>query len=75
MALRPSRRNGDRRLVGQERFVDPETLARAVCLMEEFVGQKLTAIMAVSIGSGNVFSPSWLPRIRTFPLSMRMPIA
>jgi hypothetical protein len=43
--------------------------------MEEFVGQKLTAIMAVSIGSGNVFSPSWLPRIRTFPLSMRMPIA
>jgi len=44
-------------LVGQERLIDPATLARAVCLMEEFIGQKFTAIMAVEIGGGNALSP------------------
>lgn len=44
-------------LVGQERLVDPATLARSVRLMEEFIGQKFSAIMAVEIGGGNALSP------------------
>ncbi|NNK65384.1 MAG: DUF917 domain-containing protein [Rhodobacteraceae bacterium] len=44
-------------LVGQERLVDPATLARAVRLMEEFIGQRFAAIMTVEIGGGNALSP------------------
>lgn len=44
-------------LVAQERLVDPTYLARAVRLMEEYLGQRFAAIMAVEIGGGNAFSP------------------
>ncbi len=44
-------------LVGQERLVDPATLARSVQVMEDYLGRKFTAIMAVEIGGGNAFSP------------------
>jgi len=44
-------------LVGQERLVDPAHLARAVQLMEEFLGKRFAAIMSVEIGGGNAFSP------------------
>lgn len=44
-------------LVGQERLVDPTYLARAVRLMEEYLGHRFAAIMAVEIGGGNAFSP------------------
>lgn len=44
-------------LVGQERLVDPAYLARAVRLMEEFIGKRFSSIMAVEIGGGNALSP------------------
>lgn len=44
-------------LVGQERLVDPSYLARAVQVMEDYLGQKFSAIMAVEIGGGNALSP------------------
>ncbi|MBT8474714.1 MAG: DUF917 domain-containing protein [Rhodobacteraceae bacterium] len=44
-------------LVGQERLVDPSYLARAVQVMEEYIGQRFSAIMAVEIGGGNALSP------------------
>ena len=44
-------------LVSQERLVDPEHLARAVRLMEEFTGNRFRAVMSVEIGGGNAISP------------------
>jgi DUF917 family protein len=44
-------------LVSQERLVDPENLARAVRLMEEFTGNTFRAVMSVEIGGGNAVSP------------------
>lgn len=44
-------------LVGQERLVDPTMLARAVQLMEEYIGRKFRAVMSVEIGGGNALSP------------------
>lgn len=44
-------------LVGQERLVDPAYLARAVRLMEEYLGKRFAAVMSVEIGGGNAFSP------------------
>ena len=44
-------------LVGQERLVDPAHLARAVQVMEEYLGKRFRAIMSVEIGGGNAISP------------------
>ncbi|TPW27887.1 DUF917 domain-containing protein [Martelella alba] len=44
-------------LVGQERLVDPAHLARAVQLMEAYIGRKFRAVMSVEIGGGNALSP------------------
>jgi DUF917 family protein len=44
-------------LVGQERLVDPSHLARAVQVMEEYLGKRFRAIMSVEIGGGNAISP------------------
>src|SRR3972149_3405502 len=44
-------------LVGQERLTDPRTIARAVTMMEEYIGRRFRAIMAVEIGGGNAPPP------------------
>ncbi|MBE9607581.1 DUF917 domain-containing protein [Acetobacteraceae bacterium H6797] len=44
-------------LVGQERLSDPETMARAVTLMEEYIGKPFRAIMSVEIGGNNGVQP------------------
>jgi DUF917 family protein len=44
-------------LVGQERLTDPRTIARAVTVMEEYLGRRFTAIMSLEIGGGNAIQP------------------
>ncbi len=44
-------------LVGQERLTDSRTIARAVALMEEYLGRKFRAVMTVEIGGGNAIQP------------------
>lgn len=44
-------------LVGQERLTDPASIARAVTMMEEYLGRRFRAVMAVEIGGGNAFQP------------------
>lgn len=44
-------------LVGQERLTDPETIARAVRMMEEYQGRRFRAVMSVEIGGGNAIQP------------------
>jgi DUF917 family protein len=44
-------------LVGQERLTDSENIARAVTVMEEYLGQRFRAIMSVEIGGNNAIQP------------------
>ena len=44
-------------LVGQERLTDPHTIARAVTMMEEYLGRKFRALMSLEIGGGNSIQP------------------
>src|SRR5437660_7324215 len=44
-------------LVGQERLTDPHTIARAVTMMEEYLGRRFCAIMSLEIGGGNALQP------------------
>src|SRR5437899_6870888 len=44
-------------LVGQERLTDPHTIARAVTMMEEYLGRRFCAIMSLEIGGGNAIQP------------------
>jgi DUF917 family protein len=44
-------------LVGQERLTDPKTMARAVTMMEEYLGRKFRAVMSLEIGGGNALQP------------------
>jgi DUF917 family protein len=44
-------------LVGQERLTDPRTIARAVEMMEEYLGRKFRAVMSLEIGGGNAIQP------------------
>src|SRR2546428_4469827 len=44
-------------LVGQERLSDPATIARAVRMMEEFLGREFRAVMSVEIGGGHSLPP------------------
>jgi DUF917 family protein len=44
-------------LVGQERLNDPATAARAVSMMEEYLGRRFRAVMSVEIGGGNGLQP------------------
>lgn len=43
-------------LVGQERLGDPVHLARAVEVMEDYIGKRFRAIMSVEIGGSNALS-------------------
>ena len=44
-------------LVGQERLTDPETMARAIRMMEEYLGRRFRAVMSLEIGGGNAIQP------------------
>ncbi|HUA56643.1 MAG TPA: DUF917 domain-containing protein [Candidatus Sulfotelmatobacter sp.] len=44
-------------LVGQERLTDSRTMAKAVRMMEAYIGAKFRAIMSVEIGGGNAIQP------------------
>src|SRR5258708_9254677 len=44
-------------LVGQERLTDSRTMAKAVRMMEDYIGAKFRAIMSVRIGGGNGTQP------------------
>jgi DUF917 family protein len=44
-------------LVGQERLADSAMCARAVTLMEEYLGRTFDAVMSVEIGGGNGLQP------------------
>jgi DUF917 family protein len=44
-------------LVGQERLTDPATIARAVTMMEAYLGRRFRAVMSVEIGGGNAIQP------------------
>ena len=44
-------------LVGQERLTDPQTIARAVTMMEEYLNRTFRAVMSVEIGGGNAIQP------------------
>lgn len=44
-------------LVGQERLTDPATIARAVRMLEEYLGRRFRAVMSVEIGGGNAIQP------------------
>jgi hypothetical protein len=44
-------------LVSQERLTDPATIARAVELMEEYLGRRFRAIMSLEIGGNNAVQP------------------
>src|SRR5438105_11204728 len=44
-------------LGGQARLTDPRTIARAVTMMEEYLGRRFRAIMSLEIGGGNAIQP------------------
>jgi uncharacterized protein len=44
-------------LVGEERLLDPETAARPVRMMEEYLGASFRAIMSLEIGGSNALQP------------------
>jgi uncharacterized protein len=44
-------------LVGQERLTDPHPIARAVRMMEEYLGRRFHAVMSLEIGGGNAIQP------------------
>ncbi len=44
-------------LVGQERLGDPKSVARAVTMMEEYLGRPFRAIMSLEIGGSNGMQP------------------
>jgi DUF917 family protein len=45
----------------RKRLTDPHTIARAVTMMEEYLGRPFRAIMSLEIGGGNAIQPSWPP--------------
>ena len=55
-------------LVGQERFKDPRTIARAVRMMEEYTGRRFRAVMAVEIGGGNGLAPFMAAALLDIPV-------
>src|ERR671923_2643505 len=55
-------------LVGQERLTDPRTIARAVTMMEEYLGRRFRAIMSLEIGGGNAIQPFMAAALPDRPL-------
>ena len=55
-------------LVGQERLTDPQTIARAVRMMEEYRGCHFDAIMSLEIGGGNSLQPFMAAAVLGLPV-------
>ncbi|WP_366653667.1 DUF917 domain-containing protein [Fodinicurvata sp. EGI_FJ10296] len=55
-------------LVGLERLVDPAMMARAVRMMEAYLGIRFRAVMSVEIGGGNALSPFLAAAIADIPV-------
>jgi uncharacterized protein len=55
-------------LVGQERLTDPASIAHAVQQMEEYLGRRFRAVMAVEIGGGNAIQPLMAAALRGVPV-------
>jgi DUF917 family protein len=55
-------------LVGQERLTDPRTMARAVTMMEEYLGRKFRAVMSLEIGGGNALQPFMAAAMMDLPV-------
>ncbi len=55
-------------LVGQERLTDPQTIARAVRMMEEYRSCRFDAIMSLEIGGGNSLQPFMAAAVLGLPV-------
>lgn len=55
-------------LVGQERLADPEFALKPVRMMEEYLGRKFDAIMALEIGGGNGVHPMMIAALTGYPV-------
>jgi DUF917 family protein len=55
-------------LVGQERLTDAETIARAVRMMEDYLGRCFSAVMALEIGGGNALQPLMAAALLDLPV-------
>jgi DUF917 family protein len=55
-------------LVGQERLTDPQTMARAVTMMETYLGRRFRAVMALEIGGGNALQPFLAAAVLDLPV-------
>jgi DUF917 family protein len=55
-------------LVGQERLTDPRTMARAVTMMEDYLGRKFRAVMSLEIGGGNAIQPFMAAAMMDLPV-------
>lgn len=55
-------------IVGQERLADPEFSARPVRMMEQYLGRKFDAVMALEIGGGNGLQPMLISALTGIPV-------
>src|SRR5215467_13681762 len=55
-------------LVGQERLTDPQTIARAVRMMEEYRSCRFDAVMSLEIGGGNSLQPFMAAAVLGLPV-------
>ncbi|NIA72061.1 DUF917 domain-containing protein [Pelagibius litoralis] len=55
-------------IVGQERLSDPEFSARPVRMMENYLGRKFDAVMALEIGGGNGLQPMLIAALTGLPV-------
>ena len=55
-------------LVGEERLGDPQTAAKPVQMMEEFLGKRFCGIMSLEIGGGNSIRPLLAASVMDLPV-------
>ncbi|WP_299843844.1 DUF917 domain-containing protein [uncultured Jannaschia sp.] len=55
-------------LVGQERLADPEFATKPLRMMEEHLGRKFDAVMALEIGGGNGVHPMLVSALTGYPV-------
>ena len=55
-------------LVGQERLADPEFAVKPLRMMEEHLGRKFDAVMALEIGGGNGLHPMMVAAMTGYPV-------
>lgn len=53
-------------LVGQERLADPEFAAKPLRMMEEHIGRRFDAVMALEIGGGNGMHPMQVAALKGY---------